>query len=126
MDNKNKRPKFLNPLAIHLPIGGLVSILHRITGALLVVLLPFGLYLLERSLQSPEFFEALRRALSTLPGRSAILVVTWLAAQHLFSGIRHLLLDLDIGVGLRAARASAWATLAASTLVVVVAGVWLW
>ncbi len=127
MGNKNKRPVFLNLLVIHLPIGGLVSILHRITGVFLVVLLPIVLYLLEHSLKSPVFFEALRRELATLPGRSAVLIIVWLSAQHLFSGIRHLLLDVDIGVGLRAARASAWVTLVASTLVTaVLAGMWRW
>jgi succinate dehydrogenase / fumarate reductase cytochrome b subunit len=54
-----------------------------------------------------------------------LLVVVWIAAQHLFAGIRHLLLDVDIGVDLKSARRSAWATLAASLAVTALIGVWL-
>jgi succinate dehydrogenase / fumarate reductase cytochrome b subunit len=125
VDNKNKRPKFLNPLAIHLPVGAWVSILHRLTGLGLVVLLPAGLYVLDQSLRSPVFFENLRQGLAALPGRLLLLVVVWIAAQHLFAGIRHLLLDVDIGVDLKSARRSAWATLAASLAVTALIGVWL-
>ncbi len=123
MDGKNKRPKFLNPAAIHLPVGAWVSILHRLSGVCLVVLLPAGLYVLDRSLQSPTFFEAVRQALAGLPGRAALLAVVWLAAQHFFSGIRHLLLDVDIGADLRTARRSAWATFAAALAVTALVGV---
>jgi succinate dehydrogenase / fumarate reductase cytochrome b subunit len=126
MENKNKRPVFLNLLAIRQPVGAVVSLLHRLTGALLVLLVAPGLYVLERSLRSPEAFEGLMYRLSTPAGRALILLTTWLFAQHLFSGVRHLLLDMDVGAGLRAARASAWSTFAASAVVVLLAGVRLW
>lgn len=126
MQNKNKRPVFLNLLAIRQPVGAVVSILHRLTGALLVLLLVPGLDILERSLRSPEAFERLMHWLSTPAGRGLVLLTTWLFAQHLFSGVRHLFLDMDMGVARRAARASAWSTFAASVVVVLLVGVWLW
>lgn len=126
MENKNRRPVFLNLLAIRQPVGAVVSLLHRLTGALLALLVAPGLYVLERSLRSPETFEGLMHRLSTPAGRGLILLAIWLFAQHLFSGIRHLLLDMDLGTGRRAARSSAWSTFAASAVAVLLAGVWLW
>jgi succinate dehydrogenase / fumarate reductase cytochrome b subunit len=51
--NKN-RPRFLNLWQIRLPITGVVSILHRLSGIFLVLLFPFLLYLLQLSLRSAE------------------------------------------------------------------------
>jgi succinate dehydrogenase / fumarate reductase cytochrome b subunit len=60
---------------------------------------------------------------SSLPGRIAVLVLVWLLAQHFWSGIRHLLLDLDIGIELAAARRGAWLVFAAALITLMVIGV---
>ena len=52
--NNNQRPVYLNLLRIHLPVGGVVSILHRVTGVLLALLLPYSLWFLQQSLASAE------------------------------------------------------------------------
>jgi succinate dehydrogenase / fumarate reductase cytochrome b subunit len=119
---KNHRPVYLNLLKIRLPVGGAVSILHRLTGFALVLALPFGLYALQYSLQGAEEFARLSGWFSTIPGRAAGLLVLWAVAQHFFSGLRHLLFDVDIGVGRTAARSSAWLTFAAALVTVAVAG----
>jgi succinate dehydrogenase / fumarate reductase, cytochrome b subunit len=123
MKKAAKRPVYLNLLQIRLPIGGVVSILHRITGALLAVLTPFALCALQASLESPGQFERMKAALGTGLGRAAALLGLWLLIQHLYSGIRHLLIDVDVGVELAPARRSAWLTLAASVATVVLLGV---
>jgi succinate dehydrogenase / fumarate reductase cytochrome b subunit len=121
-DNK-KRPVYLNLLQIRLPIIGVVSVLHRISGVVLVLLLPLGLLALQASLTDPQAYAEARRALSHPLAQAGLLVVVWLLVQHLYSGVRHLLLDLDIGVEKRVARASAWATFAASGVTVVLLAV---
>ncbi len=125
METAGKRPVYLNLLKIRLPVGGVVSIAHRITGVVLVLLLPAGAYLLQESLESAAAFERVRALLSSDFGRLALLVLVWMGAQHFFSGVRHLLLDIHVGVELRAARRGAWLVLVASALVLVIVAVWI-
>lgn len=122
MQKHDARPVFLNLLQIRLPIGGIVSILHRVTGVFLVLMLPLLLYGLQQSLSGPAEFSAITNRLSTPWARALLLLSLWIFAQHFFSGLRHLLFDLDIGMGRIPARRLAWATLVVSALVVVLAG----
>jgi succinate dehydrogenase / fumarate reductase cytochrome b subunit len=118
MGNENKRPVYLNLLQIRLPIGGVVSILHRATGVVLTVLTPLLLYMLHSSLRDPDAFARYVNYFSTPLGRFNALLALWLFLQHLLSGVRHLLLDLDIGIARADARRSAWLTLALSAALV--------
>jgi succinate dehydrogenase / fumarate reductase cytochrome b subunit len=92
---------------MRLPVSGWVSIVHRVTGVLLVLVLPVALYLLQQSLASAEAFDRLVTWFTGPLARVVLLLFAWLFIQHLLSGIRHLLLDLDIGIERDAARASA-------------------
>ena len=108
------RPKFLNLLAIRQPIGAVTSILHRLTGVLLFVLLPVAAWLLELSLRDPAGYARAGAWLESGVGQGLLLVLAWIVFHHLFAGIRFLLLDLDWGLQRIAARRMAWiATLAA-------------
>lgn len=118
MDKNKNRPVYLNLFQIRLPVGGVVSILHRATGAVLVLLLPVTIYMLQRSLQDPAAFADIVARLGTPFGRFVLLVSVWIFSQHFFSGIRHLLQDVDIGLEKTASRRAAWLTFAASGLVV--------
>ena len=118
MVTKQKRPVYLNLLQIRQPIGAIVSILHRTTGALMVLLIPYALYALQTSLESPMRFEQIRATLSNGIGRLAFLLALWVLIQHLYTGIRHLLMDVDIGVEKQDAGRSAWLTLLASVVTV--------
>jgi succinate dehydrogenase / fumarate reductase cytochrome b subunit len=102
---------------LRLPISGIVSIVHRVTGVALVLLIPVALYLLEQSLRGPAEFERVRQLLASAPSRFGLALVALMLVQHFFSGLRHLLLDLNIGVARSAARRSAWLTLIASAVV---------
>ena len=126
MGNNKKRPIYLNLFKIRLPVGGILSILHRATGAFLVLLLPFALYLLDRSLQDPTAFAEISMRFTRLNGRIAILIMVWAFAQHFMSGVRHLLLDIGIGDSKATARLNAWLAFAASGFVVILTGVGLW
>ena len=126
MDKNKNRPVYLNLFKIRLPVGGMLSILHRATGALLVLLLPFALYILDASLRDPAAYADMAARLASLEGRIAILITVWVFAQHFFSGVRHLLLDVGIGDDKPAARRNAWLAFAASGVVAVLTGACLW
>lgn len=102
-------PKFLNLFLIKLPPGGVVSIAHRVTGVLLFLATPFVAWLFALSLQSSEGFHQVRAWLETPVVVALTVVLVWSLSHHLLAGVRHLLLDLEIGMSLAPARASAWA-----------------
>jgi succinate dehydrogenase / fumarate reductase cytochrome b subunit len=110
---KKVRPKYLSLPAllfeIRLPLPGWVSILHRISGALLVF--PFAawlLYMLDTSLRSEQGFQYIKSQYLELPlVKLGVLVFIWSYCHHFCAGIRFLLLDLNKGIALAHARRSA-------------------
>src|SRR5574341_2661436 len=121
------RPKYLNLIQIRLPVPGLVSILHRVSGAALFLVLPFLLALFELSLDSPYAFGRFKVLFSHWAVKLILIGVAWAYLHHLCAGIRHLALDLDYGTELAAARATSWAVLAVSaflTLAVTAVVIW--
>jgi succinate dehydrogenase / fumarate reductase cytochrome b subunit len=120
--NKN-RPVFLNLTQIHLPAAGIVSVLHRISGVLLVFSLPLFLYLLQLSLSGPHGFEKVHEMLVSPLGRAATLLGVVVFGHHFFAGIRHLFMDLDLGVTRASGRLGAYAVFFVDGLLAVVVGV---
>jgi succinate dehydrogenase / fumarate reductase cytochrome b subunit len=120
MANNKKRPVYLNLFQIRLPVTGVVSILHRVSGVLLVLAIPFLLYGLQRSLTDPGAFDALRSAASAPIGCALAFGLLWLLAQHFWSGMRHLLLDLDVGIDRAAARRGSWLVFVAAIATVLI------
>ena len=102
------RPKFLNLFQIHMPVGAVASIVHRITGALLFFVMPSAVFLLELSLRSPEGFEQAQAILQSPLAKLAGILVAWALLHHLLAGIRFLLLDCEIGISRERARMTAW------------------
>ena len=120
------RPKYLNLVKIRLPLPGVVSIMHRMSGAALFFLIPVLLYLLQMSLESQHGFAAVRAALTTPLAKVVMIGVLWAFLHHFCAGIRYLALDLDVGTDLAPARASSWAVLGVSIALTLVLGVLLW
>jgi len=108
------RPTYLNLIQIRLPLPALVSILHRVSGAALFLLLPLLLVLFEMSLESPQAFARFKVVFGHWAIKLVLTGLAWAYLHHLCAGIRHLGLDLDYGTELAAARASSWAVLAVS------------
>ncbi|MDQ1315728.1 MAG: succinate dehydrogenase / fumarate reductase, cytochrome b subunit [Pseudomonadota bacterium] len=115
------RPVYLDLFRIHLPLPGWVSILHRVSGALLFAALPLGVWALSVSLSDEADFQRMAGWGAHPLARSLILLFIWAFALHLFSGLRHLALDLHWGVDLRRARLGSIAVLLASGLVTLLA-----
>lgn len=120
-----KRPFFLDLRLIRLPVGGWVSILHRVTGAGLSLVVPGVLYLFMLSLRSPADFALVSRCFDGLFGQLLRLGLIWALLHHLFAGLRHLGFDLGWGEEKARARHSAWAVLGlgvALSLLIVMGG----
>ncbi len=128
---KKERPKYLNLRAIlfeiRLPLPGWVSILHRVSGTLLVF--PFAawlLYMLDASLTSEARFQAILGYLRLPLVKLGMLVLIWAFCHHLCAGIRFLVLDLNRGIELAPARRSAAAVLVVSLALTAFFGAKLW
>jgi succinate dehydrogenase / fumarate reductase cytochrome b subunit len=127
---RKPRPKYLNLQAlifeIRLPLPGWISILHRISGALLFVALLWLLWMLDRSLSSEVAFDRIRHYAGLWPVKLSLLGLVWAYCHHFCAGIRYLFLDLDKGVDLETARLTSWVVLGASLALTVFFGWKIW
>jgi succinate dehydrogenase / fumarate reductase cytochrome b subunit len=121
------RPIYLNLFAIRQPLPAIVSILHRISGALLFLVgIPLLLWVVQRALASPDAYAAAIAPFTTPIGKLVVLVLAWCYLYHLLAGLRHLALDLHIGIRLTPARSSAAVVLLLSLLLALIIAVRLW
>ena len=120
------RPKHLNLMQIRLPLPAFVSILHRISGALLFLFIPVLLCLWGASLESPGSFNDFKSWVGNPLTKLLLLGLLWAYLHHFCAGIRHLALDLHKGLDLETARATSYAVLGVSLLLTIVIGVKLW
>ena len=124
---KKRRPKNLDLPTIRLPLPGILSIIHRISGAGMFLLLPFLLWLFQSSLASPETFASAREVVGHPLAKIVLLGLIWFYMHHFCAGIRYLLLDLHKGVELEAARLSSKIVFAVSiALTLIIGGKVLW
>ncbi len=121
------RPKNLDLTSIQLPLPGIVSILHRASGALLFLVgIPLLLSLLRQSLQSNGTYEALLQGLQQPLVKLVLVGLIWAFWHHFCAGLRFLLLDMHKGVRIESARSSSRWVLIVSLLLTVLSGVALW
>ncbi|CRI66308.1 Succinate dehydrogenase, cytochrome b556 subunit [Thiocapsa sp. KS1] len=116
------RPVFLDLWRIKLPLSGVVSILHRISGVMMVLTIPVAAILFHQALSGPEGFALVAGILDFWLVKLVLVVLAWSLLHHLFAGIRYLLLDLGLGLDRSAARRSAMIALAAAIAVLVIGG----
>ncbi len=120
------RPKHLALHKIKLPLSGYVSILHRISGAVLFLALPLLLLLLDQSLRSIETYTNLTEYLAHPMLKLALLGLMWAFLHHFCAGLRYLAIDLHLLPNLAAARAASVWVLVVSLILTLVLGVTLW
>ena len=121
------RPVYLNLVRIRLPLPGIVSILHRLSGAALYLIgLPLLLYGVQCSLASQEAFDNFRAVLANPLAKIVLIGLIWAYLHHFFAGIRFLLLDVHQGIELRPARLSSVIVLVVSLALTLIVGVRLW
>lgn len=115
------RPRFFNLFQIQMPVGALTSIAHRVSGIVLALCIPFYVYVLQLSVQSPRSYAVAASMLGQWQFKSLAILAIWALAHHALAGIRHLLGDVDIGAQLPAARRSAWAVNCTGVLIMLLA-----
>ena len=109
-----KITKNLNLFTIRLPLPALVSILHRMSGAVLFIFMPFLVVAFCNSLTSASFYERTISQLFSFPFVLIFYFMVWGLIHHLIAGFRHLFLDMQIGNDLIVARLSSKSVLVSS------------
>jgi succinate dehydrogenase / fumarate reductase cytochrome b subunit len=121
------RPVFLNLFAIRQPLPAIVSILHRVSGALLFLIgIPALLWGVQVSLASPEAFGEFKATMAHPLAKLTALLLAWSYIHHLLAGLRHLMLDVHVGVDLASARRSSAVVFVLALLLTAVVAVRLW
>ncbi|MEO5735037.1 MAG: succinate dehydrogenase, cytochrome b556 subunit [Rubrivivax sp.] len=121
--------RLLDAAKYRLPLAGWVSILHRVSGALMFMLLPLIVWFFDTSLSSEASYERFTAAFTTgigvVPGllvKLVVLALIWAYLHHFIAGVRHLWMDVTHSVSLVQGRISAIVTLVSSILLTFVLG----
>ena len=112
-----------------LPPAGWVSILHRISGATIFLLLPFVIWMFDTSLTSEITFDQFSSVFAYGVGfvggwffKLVAFVLIWAYLLHFCAGLRHLWMDATHSVGLEFGRISAWVVISLSTVLALALG----
>ncbi len=123
--NKN-RPVNLDLSTVSFPITAIVSILHRVSGCVLLGGILVLFWMLDQSLASEESFNALKSLLDQGWAKVIVWLLCCAVAYHTLAGIRHLIMDLGFGESYEGGQMGAKVMLAAFLLSIIVAGLWVW
>lgn len=123
--NEN-RPINLDVTKYRFPAPAIASILHRISGLLIFLLIPFLLWMFDKSLRSPVHYSQLQNALEFDSVRWIVWFLLSSLVYHFIAGIRHLLMDVGIGESKIAGRLTAYLAMVISGIFIVWMGWWLW
>jgi succinate dehydrogenase / fumarate reductase cytochrome b subunit len=104
----------------------IASILHRISGVILFLLLPIMLFILGQSLHSEETFLHLKSALVHPCYKLVMWVFGAALIYHVLAGIRHLIMDMGFGEHLNAGRRSAVLVIVLAVILTIFLGFWIW
>jgi len=130
-----KRPEFRNINAFkdlttyRLPPAGWVSILHRASGVIMFLLMPFIIWMFDVSVSSEisfsKFKAAFNSGLGFVPGvfiKLVALALIWAYLHHFIAGLRHLYMDVNHAVSKEFGKSSALVTLTLSIALTLVLG----
>lgn len=121
----HQRPVNLDLSSLKYPPMAIVSILHRISGIVLFLLLPFMLCYLSQSLVSEDSYAALQVSFAKPFHKLMLWGFSTALMYHVIAGMRHLIMDLGFGEHLVAARRSAFLVIILSVLIAISLGVWI-
>jgi succinate dehydrogenase / fumarate reductase cytochrome b subunit len=122
----DKRPVNLDLSSLKFPPMAIASILHRVSGVALFLLLPFILFLLGRSLHSAESFAQVQSQLREIPWQLILWAFGAALIYHLLAGIRHIIMDMGFGESLSTARATAVFVIVLAVIAAIFLGIWIW
>lgn len=121
----NNRPVNLNLAAFKFPVTSISSILHRVSGVLLFIAIPFCLWALQLSL-TPAGFAEVQQVMNGMLAKIITWLILSLLAYHIIAGVRHLLMDAGIGESLEGGRRGAFLVIFLGVVSAGLLGVWLW
>jgi succinate dehydrogenase / fumarate reductase cytochrome b subunit len=131
-ETKKQRPgtmRLVDALGYRLPLAGVVSILHRASGGLMFILLPFLIWMFDKSVTSEisygEFTSAFTAGIGFVPGflvKLVVLALIWGFLHHFIAGVRHLYMDATHSVTKEFGRQSAVVTLVLSVVLTLALG----
>ncbi|CAM8660797.1 SdhC Succinate dehydrogenase/fumarate reductase, cytochrome b subunit [Comamonadaceae bacterium] len=133
--SKRARPEFRNINALsdlptyRLPPAGWVSILHRISGAIMFILMPLIIWMFDTSVSSEisfaKFTSVFSLGVGFIPGwfmKLVALALIWAYLHHFIAGVRHLWMDINHAVSKEFGRSSAIVTLSLGSLLTLALG----
>ncbi|WP_426118841.1 succinate dehydrogenase, cytochrome b556 subunit [Pseudomonas sp. DSP3-2-2] len=122
----SQRPVNLDLRTIKLPITGVTSFLHRVSGIILFLGLAIMLWALSKSLGSQEGFDEVKTCMTSPLAKFVAWGLFSALLYHLVAGIRHLVMDMGVGETLEGGKRGSKIVLAVSAVLIVLAGVWIW
>jgi succinate dehydrogenase / fumarate reductase cytochrome b subunit len=121
-----QRPVFLNLFQIRFPLTAIVSIMHRISGILMFLFIPFMLSILQMSLVSQNSFDELSLTFNHPLIKISILLILSATIYHTLAGLRHIIMDLGFGDSRALAKISSILVLTLAILTILWLGIRLW
>ena len=125
---QNTKRKYMNlfVLASKMSITAKVSILHRLTGFLLFLSIPFILYVFHQTLTNKSFYDSFYGIMSLPIIKVIYLIIIFAFVYHMCIGVRFLLIDMHKGVEFKTAKKTAKLAIFISILLTVILGVLIW
>lgn len=120
-----KRPIHLDLFTMKFPPMAIVSILHRLSGVVIFILLPLALYLLHSSLDL-KGFTLVQTWMMWWPMKLAVWMFLSALALHWLAGFRHMMMDCGVAESLKSGRISAYVIFVLAAIVIILLGAWLW
>jgi len=123
---KRNRPKNLNLFTIRLPINAIVSIMHRMSGMALFLMIPALLWALNASVQSTQTYVDLTLTFKNWLVKLLLIALSWAFFHHFYAGLRHLAMDVHWMTTLQKARLSSRLVLVLVAISVLLFAVKIW
>ena len=123
---QRRRPKNLNLFTIRLPVNAIISIMHRMSGMVLFLLLPAMLWALHQSVADESAYLGLAALLDNWLPKTVLVILSWAFFHHFYAGLRHLAMDVHWMKSLPKARLSSRLVLCLDVLSVIVFAVFFW
>jgi len=124
--DKRHRPKNLNLFTIRLPINAIVSIMHRMSGMALFLMIPALLWALNASVQSTQTYVDLTLTFKNWLVKLLLIALSWAFFHHFYAGLRHLAMDVHWMTTLQKARLSSRLVLVLVAISVLLFAVKIW
>jgi succinate dehydrogenase / fumarate reductase cytochrome b subunit len=123
---KDTRPVNLDIGTMKLPITAYASILHRISGVFLFIVIGLMIYALDLSLSSQAEFDRLASMLSSPVAKLILWAVLAGLIYHSVAGVKHLVMDMGYGETFEGGVLGSRITFVVSAILIALAGVWVW